>query len=75
MLRQEVYADDAEHRGATPEQVQRARTPYTVTEQNFSIRTLQPRGDNRHASSSPMRARRSATTTSGTQPTRASSTR
>ncbi|MGE3163994.1 MAG: SpvB/TcaC N-terminal domain-containing protein [Planctomycetota bacterium] len=49
MLRQEVYADDAEHLGATPEQVQRARTPYTVTEQNFSIRTLQPRGANRHA--------------------------
>lgn len=49
MLRQEVYADDAEHPGATPEQVQRARTPYTVTEQDFSIRTLQPRGKNRHA--------------------------
>jgi RHS repeat-associated protein len=49
MLRQEVYADDAEHPGATPEQVQRARTPYTVTEQNFNIRTLQPRGANRHA--------------------------
>ncbi|MCW5969685.1 MAG: VCBS repeat-containing protein [Blastocatellales bacterium] len=49
MLRQEVYADDAEHPGATHEQVQRARTPYTVTEQNFSIRTLQPRGANRHA--------------------------
>ncbi|WP_232442242.1 SpvB/TcaC N-terminal domain-containing protein [Burkholderia ubonensis] len=49
MLRQEVYADDAEHPGATPEQIQRARTPYTVTEQNFSIRTLQPSGANRHA--------------------------
>ena len=48
-LRQEVYADDAEAPGATPEQVERARTPYTVTEQNFSIRTLQPRGANRHA--------------------------
>lgn len=40
MLRQEVYAldgtDSAEH-------------PYTVTEQNFTIRMLQPRGDNRHA--------------------------
>ena len=39
MLRQEVYAldgtDAAEH-------------PYTVTEQNFTIRTLQPRGRNRH---------------------------
>lgn len=49
MLRQEVYADDADHPGATPEQIQRARTPYTVTEQNFSIRALQPRGTNRHA--------------------------
>ena len=38
MLRQEVYADDAERSGATPEQIQRARTPYTVTEQNFAIR-------------------------------------
>lgn len=49
MLRQEVYADDAEGPNATPEQIQRARTPYTVTEQNFTIRTLQPRGGNRHA--------------------------
>jgi RHS repeat-associated protein len=48
MLRQEVYADDA-RQGATPEQVQRARTPYTVTEQNFTIRTVQPQGGNRHA--------------------------
>jgi RHS repeat-associated protein len=43
MLRQEVYADDAGP-GATPDQIQRARTPYTVTEQNFSIRALQPAG-------------------------------
>jgi RHS repeat-associated protein len=49
MLRQEVYADDADHPGATPEQIQRARTPYTVTEQNFTIRALQPRGANRYA--------------------------
>lgn len=49
MLRQEVYADDAEHPGATPEQVQRAGTPYTVTEQNFTIRPVQPSGSNRHA--------------------------
>ena len=34
---------------ATPEQIERARTPYTVTEQNFTIRALQPRGANRHA--------------------------
>ncbi|MEX5215460.1 MAG: hypothetical protein NW703_15000 [Nitrospiraceae bacterium] len=48
MLRQEVYADDAEP-GATLKQVQRARTPYTVIEQNFTIRTVQLRGGNRHA--------------------------
>jgi len=48
MLRQEVYADDAELANATPEQIARARTPYTVTEQNFTIRAVQPRGDNRH---------------------------
>lgn len=48
MLRQEVYADDAGPR-ATPEQIERTRTPYTVTEQNFTIRVLQSRGANRHA--------------------------
>ncbi|MDV6297232.1 SpvB/TcaC N-terminal domain-containing protein [Rhodococcus aetherivorans] len=49
MLRQEVYADDADHPGATPEQLERARRPYTVTEQTFTIRPIQPRGTNRHA--------------------------
>jgi hypothetical protein len=49
MLRQEIYADDADHLGATQEQIERARRPYTVTEQNFTIRPLQPRGGNRHA--------------------------
>ncbi|WP_068923245.1 SpvB/TcaC N-terminal domain-containing protein [Planobispora rosea] len=48
MLRQEIYADDAGP-GATPEQILRARTPYTVTEQDFTVRSLQPRGVNRHA--------------------------
>jgi hypothetical protein len=48
MLRQEVYADDAGP-NATPEQIERAHTPYTVTEQNFTIRALQPRGTNCHA--------------------------
>jgi hypothetical protein len=48
MLRQEVYADDALP-DAGAEQLQRAHTPYTVTEQNFSTRALQPRGTNRHA--------------------------
>lgn len=49
MLRQEVYADDADHPGATPKQIRRARMPYTVTEQNFTIRNLQPRGAKHHA--------------------------
>jgi RHS repeat-associated protein len=49
MLRREVYADDADRPDATPEQIRRARTPYTVTEQNFTIRTVQPRRGNRHA--------------------------
>lgn len=48
MLRQEVYADDAPA-AATPAQIARARTPFTVTEQNFSIRAIQPQGANRHA--------------------------
>ena len=48
MLRQEVYADDADD-DATPEQRRRAATPYTVTEQNFTVRPVQPRGGNRHA--------------------------
>ena len=47
MLRQEVYADDAGP-GATRAQVERARVPYTVVEQNFSVRALQPRGTHRH---------------------------
>jgi len=39
MLRQEVYAQDG---------TDEAEHPYTVTEQNFTIRKLQPRGGNRH---------------------------
>jgi RHS repeat-associated protein len=49
MLRQEVYTDEADHPGATAAEMERARTPYTVSEQNFSIRVLQPQGRNRHA--------------------------
>ncbi|HNP51632.1 MAG TPA: SpvB/TcaC N-terminal domain-containing protein [Nitrosomonas nitrosa] len=40
MLRQEVYADDGSDHESHP---------YTVTEQNFTIRLLQPRTGNRHA--------------------------
>jgi RHS repeat-associated protein len=49
LLRQEVYADDASHPGATPAELERARTPYTVTERSFTVRTLQRRGAQRHA--------------------------
>ena len=67
MLRQEVYALDG---------TDKAEHPYTVTEQNFTIRALaaarrQPPRGVLH----PRRARRSATTTSATRPTRASATR
>jgi RHS repeat-associated protein len=40
MLRQEVYAEDGTNNAARP---------YTVTEQNFTIKALQRCGDNRHA--------------------------
>ncbi|MFE0458305.1 SpvB/TcaC N-terminal domain-containing protein [Kitasatospora sp. NPDC058965] len=40
MLRQETYGLDG---------TDRARHPYTVVEQNFTVRMLQPRGSNRHA--------------------------
>ncbi len=40
MLRQEIYALDGTEKEAHP---------YTVTEQNFTIKCLQPRGDNWHA--------------------------
>ncbi|HEX7957954.1 MAG TPA: SpvB/TcaC N-terminal domain-containing protein, partial [Pyrinomonadaceae bacterium] len=40
LLRREVYADD---------RTVRSQHPYTVTEQNFNVELLQPRGENRHA--------------------------
>ncbi|HXC68964.1 MAG TPA: SpvB/TcaC N-terminal domain-containing protein [Pyrinomonadaceae bacterium] len=40
MLRQEVYADDGSAKAAIP---------YTVTEQNFTIRRVQRKANNRHA--------------------------
>jgi RHS repeat-associated protein len=40
MLRQEVYALDG---------TDKQQHPYTITEQNFTVRVLQRRGDNRHA--------------------------
>jgi hypothetical protein len=44
MLRQEVYADDAPP-GSSEAMIQRARTPYTVVEQDFTIRTLYRKDD------------------------------
>ena len=40
LLRQEVYAEDG---------TDQATHPYTVTEQDYTIKLLQPRGPNRHA--------------------------
>jgi RHS repeat-associated protein len=48
MLRQEVYADDAGP-DADADRIRRSRVPYTVTEQNFTVHTMQARGANRHA--------------------------
>ncbi|UPT86954.1 hypothetical protein HAP41_0000043195 [Bradyrhizobium barranii subsp. apii] len=48
MLRQEIYSLDADDDSAQ-EVRERAARPYETIEQNFTIRTLQPRGRNRHA--------------------------
>jgi RHS repeat-associated protein len=48
MLRQEVYALDADD-NSSPEEKKRAATPYTVVEQNFTLERLQQRLGNRHA--------------------------
>ena len=48
MLRQEVYALDADD-SPSPEEKKRAATPYTIVEQNFTLERLQPRLGNRHA--------------------------
>lgn len=47
LLRQEIYADDA-GADATPEQKERAGTPYLVKEQNFAVCLVQPHGANLH---------------------------
>ncbi|KAF5437174.1 hypothetical protein C5S35_05330 [Candidatus Methanophagaceae archaeon] len=46
ILRQEVYALDRRHDGTLTEESDR---PYTVSERNYTIKQLQPRGDNKHA--------------------------
>jgi len=46
ILRQEVYALDSQPDGQLSEESDR---PYTVSERNYTIKKLQPRGDNKHA--------------------------
>ncbi|MFD7712974.1 SpvB/TcaC N-terminal domain-containing protein, partial [Streptomyces sp. NPDC059786] len=48
MLRQEVYALDA-HDASSADARRRASAPYTVVEQNFTLKCLQRRRVNRHA--------------------------
>ena len=46
ILRQEIYALDRRPDGGLSEESDR---PYTVSERNYTIKQLQPRGDNKHA--------------------------
>jgi RHS repeat-associated protein len=48
MLRQEVYALDVDD-ASSVEEKERAATPYSVVEQNYTLERLQPLGKNRHA--------------------------
>lgn len=48
-LRSEVFAHDAPSEGATPEQIKKQLTPYSVADRNYTIELLQPKGMNKHA--------------------------
>ncbi|MEK5203283.1 SpvB/TcaC N-terminal domain-containing protein [Bacillus sp. FSL R10-2789] len=48
-LRSEVFACDAPSSGATPEQIKKQLTPYSVAAHSFVIELLQPKGQNKHA--------------------------
>jgi RHS repeat-associated protein len=48
-LRSEVFANDAPLVGATPDQLQKELTPYSVATHNCVIELLQPKGQNKHA--------------------------
>jgi len=48
-LRSEVFAEDAPLVGATPDQLKKELTPYTVATHNCVIELLQPKGQNKHA--------------------------
>lgn len=48
-LRSEIFAKDAPDVGATPDQLQKELTPFTVATHNCIIELLQPKGQNKHA--------------------------
>jgi hypothetical protein len=48
-LRSEVFAHDAPLTGATPEQLKKQLTPYSVATHNCVVELLQPKGQNQHA--------------------------
>lgn len=48
-LRAEVFAHDAPTSGATPAEIDKASTPFTVAEHNCVIELIQPKGQNKHA--------------------------
>ncbi len=48
-LRSEVFAKDAPPVGATPDQIRREMTPYSVSTHNCTIELLQPKGHNHYA--------------------------
>ncbi|MEN8250422.1 MAG: SpvB/TcaC N-terminal domain-containing protein, partial [Bacteroidota bacterium] len=48
-LRSEVFSHDAPLLGASPEQLQKELTPYSVKSNNCLIELLQPKGQNKHA--------------------------
>lgn len=48
-LRAEVFALDAPLVGATPDEIKRELTPFTVSTHNCVIELIQPKGQNKHA--------------------------
>ncbi len=48
-LRSEVFALDAPSTGATPPQIQKELTPFTVATHNCVVELLQPKGQNKYA--------------------------
>ncbi|HJQ09134.1 MAG TPA: SpvB/TcaC N-terminal domain-containing protein, partial [Candidatus Saccharimonadales bacterium] len=49
VLRTEIFAHDAPAMDATPDELQRQLTPYTVETKNCNIELLQPKGQNKYA--------------------------